>query len=227
MQMLAEALLSLLLDYRHASNHLKRRQDSKPARTRMTTHIKALRWMALKLDLPLCVVFQCQTVSDFLNRRPEFHLKPPYSSCCLSALGTQDIIAGVITVGSYSTRVFLDAMASLRFRDLLRTIKPESLSIPGHILRGISWRAKASVSGQLGVDKSREKWGINWNHDFILDRFYPVLNSLLLSPCAGPHTIVQPISLAFACAPVTGAGRQSLHSRYEIYIICSCRTTQH
>ena len=48
MQMPAEAPLSPLLDYLHASDHLKRRKDAKPSRTRMITHIKALRWMALE-----------------------------------------------------------------------------------------------------------------------------------------------------------------------------------
>ncbi len=63
----AEAPLSLVLDYLHASDHLKRKQDSKPSRTRMMTHIKALRWVALKLDLPVFGALQSQTVSDFLR----------------------------------------------------------------------------------------------------------------------------------------------------------------
>ena len=67
MQMPAEAPLSLLLDFLHASDHLKRRKDSKPSRTGMVTHIKALRWMALKLDLPRSVALHSQTVSDFLK----------------------------------------------------------------------------------------------------------------------------------------------------------------
>ena len=76
-------------------------------------------------------------------------------------------------------------MASPRFRDLLRT-KPGTISIQSHILRGISWRTKTSVSGQpwgvcclgivarpsvkhwvfrfleaiqIGIDKSRNHWG--------------------------------------------------------------------
>ena len=32
----------------------------------MMTHIKALRWVALKLDLPVFVALQSQTVSDLL-----------------------------------------------------------------------------------------------------------------------------------------------------------------
>ena len=50
-----------------ASDHLKRKKDSKPSRTRMMTHIKALRWVALKLDLPVLTALQSQTVSDFLK----------------------------------------------------------------------------------------------------------------------------------------------------------------
>ena len=67
LQMPAEAPLSLLLDFLHALDHLKRRKDSKPSRTLMMTHIKALRWMAFKLDLPLNMALQSQTVSDFLK----------------------------------------------------------------------------------------------------------------------------------------------------------------
>ena len=63
----AEALLSLVLDYLHASDHDKIKKDSKPSRTRMMTHIKALRWIALKLDLPVLEALQSQTVSDFLK----------------------------------------------------------------------------------------------------------------------------------------------------------------
>ena len=63
----ADVPLSLVLDYLHASDHLKKKKDSKPSRTRMTTHIKALRWIALKLDLPILQHLQIQTVSDFLK----------------------------------------------------------------------------------------------------------------------------------------------------------------
>ena len=33
----------------------------------MMTHIKALRWIAIKLDLPVLTALQSQTVSDFLK----------------------------------------------------------------------------------------------------------------------------------------------------------------
>ena len=96
----------------------------------------------------------------------------------------------VTTLGCF----LIATMASLRFRDLLRT-KPESLSKQRHILRGISWRTKTSVSGQpwgvcclgfttrpstghwvfrflealqLGIDKTRENWGANCTPDFLL-----------------------------------------------------------
>ena len=78
-QIPAEAPLSLLLDYLHASDHLKRPKDSKPWRT-----IKALRWMAPKLDLPLNMALQRETVSDFLKSRPEFHLMKQRQSHLLS-----------------------------------------------------------------------------------------------------------------------------------------------
>ena len=42
----AEASLSLVLDYLHVSDHRKKKKNSEPSRTTMTTHIKALRWLA-------------------------------------------------------------------------------------------------------------------------------------------------------------------------------------
>ncbi len=122
-----------------------------------------------------------------------------HSPCCLSSLGTENFI----TLGCF----LIAAMASLRFRDLLRS-KPESLSIQGHILRGISRRTKTSVSGQrcvttrpsighwvfrflealqIGMEKSREYWGPKWSSDFLLpswtlDWFSSFLITVLLSP---------------------------------------------
>ena len=147
-----EAPLSLVLDYLHASNHLKRKKDSKPSRTRMMTHIKALRWIALKLDLPVLNALQSQTVADFLKSQTRIPFERSEASpipLAVLAAWEQRIISGqsslpeIITLGCF----LIATMASLRFRDLLRT-KPDSLSIQGHILRGISWRTKASVSGQ-------------------------------------------------------------------------------
>ena len=104
-------------------------------------------------------------------------------------------------------------MASLRFRDLLRS-KPEAFSIQGHILHGISWRTKTSVSGQrwgvccigtatrpstrhwvfrflealqLAIDQSREHWGPNWSPDFLLPSWAdPVPFS---TPCSYHHAL--------------------------------------
>ena len=148
----AEAPLSLVLDSLHASDHFKRKKDSKPSRTRMMTHIKALRWVALKLDLPVLTALQSQTVSDFLKS----HMRIPFerseaAPIPLAALAAweQRILSDDSSLPEIITRgCFLIAtVVSLRFRDLLRT-KPETLSIQGHILRGISWRTKTSVSGQ-------------------------------------------------------------------------------
>ena len=104
-------------------------------------------------------------------------------------------------------------MASLRFRDLLRN-KPESLSIQGHMLRGISWRTKTSVSGQpwgicclgvtarpstghwvfrslealqIGIDKSREHWGPKWSPDFLLPSWTDSVP--FSSPCSYHHAL--------------------------------------
>ena len=104
-------------------------------------------------------------------------------------------------------------MASLRFRDLLRT-KPASLSIQGRILRWISWRTKMSLSGQpwgvcclgittrpsvkhwvfrfveaiqIGIDKSREHWGPQWSPDFL----FPSCTDPVpfFSPCFYHHAL--------------------------------------
>ena len=84
----AEAPLSLVLDYLQASDHLKRKKDSKPSRTRMMTHIKALRWVALKLDLPVLTALQSQTVSDFLKCLNDRNVA--YATCSFSSLGTKN-----------------------------------------------------------------------------------------------------------------------------------------
>ena len=148
----AEAPLSLVLDYLHASDHLKRKKDSKPSRTRMTTHIKALRWVALKLDLPVFKSLQSQTVSDFLKSQSRIPFEKSEATPILIAvlaaweqriLSDESSLPEIITLGCF----LIATMASLRFRDLLQT-KPDSITIQGHILRGISWRTKTSVSGQ-------------------------------------------------------------------------------
>ena len=104
-------------------------------------------------------------------------------------------------------------MASLRFRDLLRT-KPDSLCVQGHILRGISWRTKTSVSGQpwgvcclgittrpsdkhwvfpfleaieISLTKSREYWGENWNPDFLFPSWTDSIP--FSSPCSYHHAL--------------------------------------
>ncbi len=138
--------------YLHASDHLKRKKDSKPSRTRMMTHIKALRWIASKLDLPILQYLQSQTVSDFLKSQTRIPFErseaTPIPLAVLAAweqriISSDSSLAEVLTLGCF----LVATMASLRFRDLLRT-KPDSLSVQDFILRGISWRTKTSVSGQ-------------------------------------------------------------------------------
>ena len=214
----AEAPLSLVLDYLHASDHLKRKKDSKPSRTRMMTHIKALRWIALKLDLPVLTALQSQTVADFLKcqiRIPfERSEASPIPLAVLAAweqriISNQSSLPEIITLGCF----LIATMASLRFRDLLRT-KPESLSVQGHLLRGVSWRTKTSVSGQpwgvcclgittrpsekhwvfpfleaiqIGLTKSRECWGENWNPDFLFPSWTDSIP--FSSPCSYHHAL--------------------------------------
>ena len=128
----------------HTPQLIKRKKDSKPSRTRMMTHMKALRWVALKRDLPVITALQSQTRIPF--ERSE---AAPIPLAVLAAweqriLSDDSSLPEIITLGCF----LIATMASLRFRDLLRT-KPETLSIQGHILlRGISWRTKTSVSGQ-------------------------------------------------------------------------------
>ena len=121
--------LSLVLDYLHASDHLKRKKDSKPSRTRMMTHIKALRWIALKLDLPVLAALQSQTVADFLKSQTRIPFErseaSPIPLAVLAAweqriISNQSSLPEIITLGCF----LIATMASLRFRDLLRT-KPD------------------------------------------------------------------------------------------------------
>ena len=121
---------SLLLDYLHASDHLKRKKDSKPSRTRMMTHIKALRWIALKLDLPVMSALQSQTVGDFLTSQTRIPFErseaTPIPLAVLAAweqriISNQSSLPEIITLGCF----LIATMAS----------QPDSLSIQGHILR--------------------------------------------------------------------------------------------
>ena len=121
----AEAPLSLILDYLHASDLFKKKKNSEPSRTRMTTHIKALRWIALKLDLPILSSLQSQTVSDFIKSKTRVPFErseaTPIPLAVLAAWENRIISidaepAEIITLGCF----LIATMASLRFRDLLR-----------------------------------------------------------------------------------------------------------
>ena len=124
-------------------------------------------------------------------------------------------------------------MASLRFRDLLRT-KPQSLSIQGHILRGISWRAQTYVSGQswgvccpgVSTRPSKKHWafrcleigesgierttlGQTMESRFsspIMDRFHPFLITLLISSWPCFDWILCPMQLATTTTSLTRSG---------------------
>ena len=136
----AEAPLSLILDYLHASDLFKKKKNLEPSRTRMSTHIKALRWISLKLDLPILTYLQSQTVSDFFKSKTRIPFErfeaTPIPLAVLAAWENRIIDqdakpAEIVTLGCF----LIATMASLRFRDLLRT-KPTSISLQGHILRG-------------------------------------------------------------------------------------------
>ena len=241
----AEAPLSLVLDYLHASDDLKCKKDSKPSRTRMMTHIKALRWIASKLDLPILQYLQSQTVSDFLIpfERSE---ATPIPLAVLAAweqrsISSDSSLAEILTLGCF----LVATMASLRFRDLLRT-KPDSLSVQGFILRGISWRTKTSVSGQpwgvcclgistrpsgchwvsrfleaieIGITRSRAHWGADWSPDFLLPSW---TDSVPFStPCSYHHALAL-IRFYSQCNWLPA----SLYAPYEIDLVGRRRSTQ-
>ena len=118
------------------------------------THIKALRWIAIRLDLPVLTALQSQTVSDFLKSQTRIPFEgseaTPIPLAVPAAweeriISDQSSLPEIITLGCF----LIATMASLRFRDLLRT-KPESVSIQGHILRGIPWRTNPSLRPTLG-----------------------------------------------------------------------------
>ncbi len=120
----AEAPLSLVLDYLHASDHLKRKKDPKPSRTRMMTQIKALRWVALKLDLPVFAALQSQTVSDFLTSQTRIPFERSEATAIPLAVlaaweqrifSEDSSVLEIMTLGCF----LIAKMASLRFRDLL------------------------------------------------------------------------------------------------------------
>ena len=131
-------------------------KTQKPSRARMMTHIKALRWMAVKFDLPLHTALQSQTVSDFLKSQTRIPFErseaTPIPLAVLAAwelriLSEHSSLLEVITLGCF----LIATMASLCFRDLLRS-EPDALSVQAHILQGISWRTNTTVSGQpLGL----------------------------------------------------------------------------
>ena len=104
----AEAL-SLVLDYLHASDHLKRK-NSKPSRTRMMTHTKALRWIALKLDLPVLSALQSQTVGDFLKSQTRIPFErseaAPIPLAVLAAWEQRNYLRSIISTGDHHTGVF-------------------------------------------------------------------------------------------------------------------------
>lgn len=73
----AEAPSSLILDYLHASDLFKKKKNSEPSRTRMTTHIKALVGLHLNLTFPYLTLFRVKQSLIFLNQRLESLLKDP------------------------------------------------------------------------------------------------------------------------------------------------------
>ena len=175
-------------------------------------------WVALKLDLPVFGALQSQAVSNFLKSQTRIPFErseaTPIPLAVLAAWeqrirADDSSLLEMITLGCF----LLATMASLRFQDLLRT-KPESISIQGHILCGISWRTKTSVSGQpwgvrcigivtrpsvkhwvfrfleavqIGIDKSRNHWGPQWSLDFIFPSWTDTVP--FSAPCSYHHAL--------------------------------------
>ena len=166
----AEAPLSLVLDYLHASDFrsfqtkegfqtFKKNQNDDPYQSATLGGSKIG---------PSCTHSLTESNScrfpEISNscRFPEISNPNPvwtigsytYSTCSFSSLGTKDTFRWLISTWDHCTWLFSYCNNGFsRSRDLLRT-KPETLSIQGHILRGISWRTKTSVSG-LGSLLSR------------------------------------------------------------------------
>ena len=162
------------------------------------------------------------------------------AACETRMLSKEASLLEVITLGCF----LIATVASLRFRDLLRT-KPDSVSVQKHILRGISWRTRTSVSGvsgqpwgvcclgfetrpstghwvfrfletlQLGIDKSRENWGTNWPPDFLLPSW---TDAIYRSQLLVPITMISPIS--DFTANVLGSPRHFCHQS-----VSCCRST--
>lgn len=158
--------------------------------------------------------------------------------------------AQILTLGCF----LIATMASLRFRDMLRT-KPESLGIQGHILRGISWLTKTSVSGQpwgvcclgiatrpssthwifrfleiadSGIGMSRQHWGKQWNPDFLLPSWTTLSPSLrhVISSSSCLDQILCPMQLATTASFITRSGTETFDPQYEVNIIGSSWTAQ-
>ena len=163
-------------------------------------------------------IFTKQTVTDFLKSQTRIPFErseaTPIPLAVLAAweqriLSSDSSLAEILTLGCF----LVATMASLRFRDLLRT-KPDSLTVQGFILRGISWRTKTSVSGQpwgvcclgvstrpsnchwvsrflevisIGIERSRNHWGADWSPDFLLPSW---TDSVPFStPCSYHHAL--------------------------------------
>ena len=207
----AEAPLSLVLDYLHAPDHLKfqafKNQDddtyqsttlggpqTRPSGFRSFTKPNSLRFPKISNSNPFRMIRSYTAVLAAWEQR---------------ILSEDSSLPEIITLGCF----LIATMASLRFRDLLRT-KPETISIQGHILRGISWRAKTSVSGQpwgvcclgivtrpsvkhwvfrfleaipIGIDKSRNHWGPQWPPDFLFPSWTATIP--FSSPCSYHHAL--------------------------------------
>ena len=241
----AEAPLSLVLDYLHASDFrssqtkegfqtFKKNQNDDPYQSTTLGGSKIG---------PSCThsLTESQTVADFLKSQTRIPFErsqaTPIPLAVLAAweqriLSDDSSLPEIIALGCF----LIATMASLRFRDFLRT-KPETLSIQGHILRGISWRTKTSVSG-LGSLLSRHFHssfcealtkvvitGAPSGHQIsfsLMDRRNPLLFTLFLPSRSCFDSILHPMQLANTAV----IDSRTVHTQYEIDFTCSCWTTQ-
>ncbi len=167
------------------------------------THIKALPWMALKLDLPVFESLQSQTVSDFLKSqtRIPFERAEANPACSSCGMGTKNLIRWITSTGNYHTWFLPNRHHGIS-------------QIPRLTTNKTCWRTKTSVSGQpwgvcclgivtrpstkhwvfpfleavqIGIDKSRNHWGPQWSPDFLFPSWTDTIP--FSSPCSYHHAL--------------------------------------
>ena len=243
----AEAPLSLLLDDLHASDHLKKRKDSKPSRIRMMTHIKGAEigpTFECGPTKPNCFGFLL--ISDTYSIWTLWsYAHPPR---CFSSLGTDNTVSTISIIGSYHLRLFPHRHYGFpplqRFTQKQAWITKSSgpystryflenknLSLRptmGSLLHRHRYSTihRFLEAIQIGIDKSREHWGPNWSPGFLLPSWADSVP--FSSPCSYHHALAL---IRFYChwigfrQPCSHPSKP-IYSQYEIHLTCCCWAAQ-